>query len=159
MHLTQSESAVSLEFPPFTSSSYKSCLKTQAWAMRGKGLSVSNALAPSAPEGDHKLGCLMSTQPDSWAGGVWHTVIVSQPFIWDAAHHVRPVIYCYGTSLLGPSDGELAVCLSFMLTVHSLDKFSRPVWSHKIWCHGCWKQFVFSATDCPGRACNRFNKS
>lgn len=54
--------------------------------------------------------------PTFMAGGVWHTVIVSPPFIWDAAHPVPSVIYCYCTSVLGRFAGELAACLCWQST-------------------------------------------
>lgn len=54
--------------------------------------------------------------PTFMAGGVWHTVIVIQPFIWDAAHPVLSVIYCYCTSVLGRLAGELAACLCWQST-------------------------------------------
>lgn len=139
----------------------KSCLKIQAQALSGKlpkkkleGLSVSNAFAASATERNHKLGCLMSTQPESCCYLHLEQVESGTPLLW-ANPSSETLLIPYALLFIAAAPQFWAVLLvswrlvcSYMLTVHCLDKFSRPVWSHKTWCHGCREQFIFRGTDC-----------
>lgn len=96
-----------------------------------------NALAPSATERDHKLGCLMSIQPDNCCYLRLEQVESGTPLLWANRSsetllitvRVHSRVVCY-LLLLHLSTGPVLlvswwlVC-SLVLTVHCSGKFSR----------------------------------